>query len=186
MFAFYMAMLENEEDRETFAKIYERLRLPCYHVALKLTQNHEMAEDAVQNAFLAIIKHKDKIFDLPYQQQKSKAVIIAKNKAIDLVRMRKNHSYIPIDEAEDEELADGFDVSRIVECKESYECLIGCISSLPEKYKSVVEMRYVHDMGNQKIAKLLDITPKAVSMRLNRAKAMLRELLNEERGEING
>jgi RNA polymerase sigma-70 factor (ECF subfamily) len=179
-----MSMLENEEDRETFTKIYEQFRLPCYHVALKLTQNHEMAEDAVQNAFLAIIKHKDKIFDLPSEQQKSKVSIITKNKAIDLIRMEKIRNYTPIDEVEDDASVDDFDfdVSKIVEGQESYENLISCISSLPEKYKSVVEMRYVHDMSNQKIAKLLDITPKAVSMRLNRAKTMLQELLIK-RGE---
>jgi len=182
MVVFYLSMLDSDEDKKTFSAIYEKLRLPCFHIALKITQNRELAEDAVHNAFLAVIRHKDKIFNLPCGKQRSLIVIITKNKSIDLMRMEKTRTHIPVDDMEDI-IADGrFDVGKIYEDQKSYEALMDSISSLPEMYKTVFELRYVHELGNQEIAELLGITPKAVSMRISRAKTMLQEIIN--RGEI--
>jgi RNA polymerase sigma-70 factor (ECF subfamily) len=178
MLAFYLAMLESEEDKNSFTKLYEQFRFPCYHVALKITQSRELAEDAVHNAFIAVIKHKDEIFDLPCGKWKSKIVIITKNKAIDLIRAEKTRAYSPIDDMGDAASADGFDISSVIEDQEAYEYLINCIGSLPEIYISALEMRCVLDMSNQEISDYLGITPKAVSMRISRAKIMLKDLMN--------
>jgi RNA polymerase sigma-70 factor (ECF subfamily) len=180
MIAIYLSMLDTEEDKQTFTEIYEQLKLPCYHVALKITNNTAMAEDAVHNAFLAVIRHKEKIFQMTCGKRKSQIVIITKNKAIDILRNEKLHNHSLIDEADEAELAFDFDISRILETQELYEHLKNCIASLSERYKSVIELKYIHDMGNQEIAELLGITPKTVSMRISRAKAMLLEIMKKD------
>ena len=163
-------------DRLTITQIYEELRLISYHVALAVTKSHAMAEDAVHNAFLAVIKHREEIFALPYPKRKSRIIIIAKNKAIDLLRMQSKIDPIT-DEAE--EIPDNLNLCDIIEGQETYEHLINCISRLPEIYKCAFELRYVHDMSNQEIAEILGITSKTVSMRIARAKAMLQEMLKK-------
>ena len=159
-------------DKDKIADIYEELRLICYHVALAVTKDHAMADDAVHNAFLAVIKHRNEIFTLTQKKRRSKILIITKNKAIDLLRQVKPDS---LDEAE--EIADTLNLCDIIEEQESYEHLINCINNLPCLYKCAFELRYVHDLSNQEIAEILGITNKAVSTRIARAKLMLQKQL---------
>jgi RNA polymerase sigma-70 factor (ECF subfamily) len=173
MFYFYLSMLETENEKQTFAQIYEETRHACYHVAVSITKNAAMAEDAVHNAFLSVIENKEKIFSMPCGKRKSLIVIITKHKAIDLTRKKDNQF-----SSEEIEIADDFDLCDIFESQEGYAYLINCIKTLPEKYKTVFYLRYVKDMNNMEIAALLGITNKAVSTRLARAKQMLREMVN--------
>ena len=71
MWTFYLSMLDNEEDKITFERLYDRCRLKCYRVALKITNNHELAEDAIHNAFLAVIKQ----FNTDYRLSNGEFVI---------------------------------------------------------------------------------------------------------------
>ena len=179
-------MLDTDEDRLTFTQIYEDLRLFCYHAALAITKNPAMSEDAVHNAFLSVIKHKDKIFALSREKRKSQIVIIAKNKAIDLMRAQNKYAPPILDEHLGEvDAINEFDLSHILESREAFEHLIDCINSLPEIYKTAFELMYLHEMSNKEIAELLDISASGVSMRLARAKTMLREKLAEG-GGFNG
>ena len=176
MLVLYLSMLENEDDKLTFTEIYETLKQRCYHVALRITKNSNLAEDAVHEAFISVIKHKDSIFRLSCEKRASKIVIITKNKAIDIIRVENRHNHTPFN---DEIISPhNLDIGKIIEDSESYSHLLNCISKLPEKYKSVAEMRYVLDMNNVEIAELLGIKPQAVSMRINRAKIMLQDKLD--------
>lgn len=180
MLMFYLSMLDTVEEKLTFTEIYEQVKSTCLHVAIKITQDQAMAEDAVHNAFLAVIKHKDEIFNLPCGKRKSKIVIITKNKAIDLLRAEKKYVYASVDEIDDGKFTDDFDISSYIENQEAVENLISYITSLPEIYKSAFELRYVHEMNNIEIAELLNMTPKAVSTRISRAKVMLKELIEKD------
>lgn len=53
-------MLETEQERNRMTEIYEEHRHALLLYAVKLTKNQEMAEDAVHNAFISIIKEKEK------------------------------------------------------------------------------------------------------------------------------
>lgn len=51
------------------------------------------------------------------------------------------------------------------------------IKNLDEKYKSVLELKYVNEFSDDEIADFLNINKKNVQMRLYRAKIMLRKKL---------
>ena len=78
MLFMYLSMLETEDERFAFEKLYEKARHTCLHVALAITKNQAMAEDAIHNAFLYAIKNKEKIFALPCGKLKSYIVLITK------------------------------------------------------------------------------------------------------------
>jgi RNA polymerase sigma-70 factor (ECF subfamily) len=182
MLLFYLNMLDTEEEKLSFTDLYEQTRLMCFYVAMKITHNEAIAEDAVQNAFLSVIKHKDRILSMPCGKRRSQIVIITKNKAIDLMRSENLHPTKPIDETEKGEgIADNFDVSEYVVGQESAERLVNMIRTLPEIYKTAFELRYVHEKSNAEIAELLGISSKAVYMRISRARNMLQELVDKER-----
>ena len=179
MLTFYLSVIESEYEKTTFTEIYEESALAGYHIALKITKNHTMAEDAVHNGFLSVIKHKDGIFALSREKRKSKVLIIIKNKAIDIMRYENKRSHESLDDGVAIDTTNVFD---IIEYQESTDYLIKCLSNLPESYKTVFELRYVHDMSNLEIADLLDISNKSVSTRIARAKVMLQEQLNLNQG----
>ena len=177
MLYIYMPILETEAEKLTFAKMYEETRYTCLSVAMSITKNQALAEDAVHDAFISAIKNKEKFFPLPCGKRKSLIVIITKHKAIDLIRKKDNKNY---SEEDYEEITDNCDLYDILENQESYEYLINCIESLPEKYRIVFNLRYVEGMSNMEISSLLGIKNKAVSTRLARAKTMLREMIDKD------
>ncbi|MCL1842215.1 MAG: sigma-70 family RNA polymerase sigma factor [Defluviitaleaceae bacterium] len=177
MLYIYMSILETESEKLTFAKMYEETRHTCLSVAVSITNNQALAEDAVHDAFVSAIKYKEKFFSMPCGKRKSLIVIITKNKAIDLMRKKDNRNYSGENY---EEIADNYDLYDILENQESYAYLINCIGSLPEKYRVAFDLRYVEGMSNLEIASLLGITNKAVSTQLARAKIMLREMIDKD------
>lgn len=54
MLMIYLAMLEGEQDKLKMTELYEEFRYDCLHVALKITNNMAMSEDAVHNAILGV------------------------------------------------------------------------------------------------------------------------------------
>jgi RNA polymerase sigma-70 factor (ECF subfamily) len=176
MLSLYLSMLEDDEDKQIFSDIYYETRLACYHMAFSVTNNHEKAEDAVHNAFLAVIHQKEKIFALPRRKRKSYIVIMVKNKAIDLMRSKHERSKVELDET----IPDNLDLSESISKDEDYNNLLAAIKKLPEASRVAFEYKYVHDLSNQEIADILGISSKTVSKRIERAKEKLRQILNEE------
>jgi len=85
-----MTMLDDEKDKITLAEIYENYKTDMLRFAMSITGNKEMTEDAVHDAFLSIIKYKDKIFALSNQEKRAMVIIITKCRSIDLLRKKKH------------------------------------------------------------------------------------------------
>ena len=180
MFMIYLSMLETAAEKSTFEEIYENVRRKCYAVALKITRNQTMAEDALQDAFEVVIKNKTKVFDLTCEEYTPWIVVITKNKALDLLRAGNNRNTVPFNDEYSTATPNAPDVGKLIEDQEAYDHLRSCIAALPENYKAVMEMRYVLDLTNPEIAKILGITAQNVSMRINRGKTMLQEMLGKK------
>lgn len=85
----YLAALETEAERDRFQALYERYRGLMFHRAMLLLRNESDAEDAVHQAFLAILEHFEKISSIDCPKTRAYVVIIAESKAVDLLRARK-------------------------------------------------------------------------------------------------
>ena len=65
MLAILLAALESEADKQKFTDIYEQYHPQMEQTALRILKNQHDAEDAVQNAFMQIIRHFEKIDESP-------------------------------------------------------------------------------------------------------------------------
>lgn len=81
--------LNSENEREEMANIYETHRHAMYEVAFRITQNTQIAEDAVHNAFVSLMKHKDKYFSLDKDELQKVLAVIAMRKSYDLLRKNR-------------------------------------------------------------------------------------------------
>lgn len=60
-----------------------------YRVAYKILKKKHLAEDAVQEAFLSILDYTEKLRSMGKGQKEGFAVVVTRNKALDLLRKEK-------------------------------------------------------------------------------------------------
>lgn len=174
----YLSMLDTEEEKDKFTEIYQQYQHFCWYVAYQLLGDGHLAEDAVQDAFLALTKHLDKIEDVESQKTRKFLMTIVKSKAVDI--LRKQHGETSVDELLWEPADPEADMLGAYITKENYNHLISCILELDEAYRVIFEYKYVHELSDREIAQILDITPKLVNVRYFRARKQLQRMLEKE------
>ena len=168
MLAIYLAMLETEEDRRRFTRLFEAHEKKVCAVAFRVLGNRTQAEDAAQQTWLQLIKSWDRVSALPWRETEGSVVTVSKNCALDILRSESRTVAFP----EDWDPPAGED--------EEYRYLLSLIRSLPENYRRVLELKCVEERTNREIARRLHMSESAVSMRVLRGKAMLKERLEKE------
>lgn len=96
----YLSMLDNEQERKKMTDLYKEHKYVLLRYAIKITYNQSMAEDAVHNAFISIIEKKEKYLKLDCMYFRRSAVIIVRNKCIDILRKQKPFANKSIEELE--------------------------------------------------------------------------------------
>jgi len=66
-----------------------------------------------------------------------------------------------------------------------YQLLAEMIASLPDTYRTVLELRYGRDLSTGETAEQLHISRSSVSTRLNRAVALLRKRIKARLASLN-
>lgn len=172
--------IHSEQEEIICEKIYHKYLKLMLYVAYSVLKDYSLAEDAVQQSFLKIMEHLDKISDVNSNKTKGFIVILVKNTAIDMLRKLKNGSSVSMEDL-DLTLPDPGELplEQIVSA-ESYESILRLIDKLDHNYSSVLYLKYVYHYGDEEIAELLNITNQNVRVRLHRARIKLAALLKEE------
>jgi RNA polymerase sigma-70 factor (ECF subfamily) len=170
----------NDKERRIIEKIYEEHHHKCLCVALKYVKKKEIAEDLVGDTFVKIIEHKEKIFSLDCNLLPSYIVTIVKNKSKNYLKRQQRVSDTSYEELEETTESPAPSVEDQVFDKMALERLVSLVDTLDEDYRSVLIMRYIWDFSIKSIAETLDITQGNVKVRLHRAKAQLKKLLEKE------
>lgn len=176
MLIFFLSMLETDEDKNKFTLLYEKYRKLMFYIANQILKDDYLSEDAVEQTFVKIIEYLDNISDVDCHKTKSYIVIMIRNCAINLYRQRKNHPTVSLDD--DIELANDqpFEIDEM-------DVLTKAVVKLPVIYRDIYTLKYVQELSNQEIAKILDISESTVRKRLERAKEKIQQFLNEETNE---
>ena len=176
----FLIMLDSDEDRSKFVQLYHKYRYFLWYLARERLQDDHLAEDAVQETFLALTHHIDKVGCVESVATRNFLATIVKNKATDL--WRKRQGIMEEEEASPKQEAEvsGEDVLDQYLVKESYERILQAIQKLDEIYRVVFEFKYLHELSDREIADLLGVTPKVVNVRIFRARKKLQNLLREE------
>lgn len=172
MLQFYLSLLETPEEKRTFRAVYDRYYGKMSAVALKILEDPKLAEDAVHNAFLQVIKHFEKIYEIPRNKMQFWLVSIVKNEAITL--LRKQRKYVPLE---------GWETyAREAEADDTmgYERVVELIRAMPESYRRALEMKFLEERTDKEIARALGLTEGAVRGRIHRGRALLQARLLEE------
>lgn len=170
MLIFLLAALGSEEDRREFAVIYEQHHARLENAAMRILKNQTDAEDAVQNAFMQVIRHFEKISEISCKDLPFWLISIVKNEA--LMILRKSRNIVPLEDW------DGFEKS--ISDTSEYMALVELFRQLPETYRAVLEMKILIGYTDKEIASRLGISETAVSSRASRGRSLLRKLVEGE------
>jgi RNA polymerase sigma-70 factor (ECF subfamily) len=177
-----LAKLARNGDRAAFEELVGLYKDKIYHLAYRMLGNRQEAEDAVQETFLRVYMNLAR-YD---ETQKFSTWIfrIGTNLCIDRLRKKKpNYSLdaeMPEGEGNDwySALPSGDDTpeDQLI-LTETQQQIRKAIEGLPEKYKSVVILRYLQDLSLQEIGEVLDMPISTVKTRVHRGREFLRQKL---------
>ena len=85
----FLSAMEDNAEREKIEILYTTYKTWMWYLANSVLRDPQLAEDAVQEAFIALMRHLHKIEDPFEASTKSFLATIVKNKAIDILRKRQ-------------------------------------------------------------------------------------------------
>ena len=171
--------IESNENRDKATEIYSLYYGTMLYIARKVLLDSALAEDAVAEAFIRIIKNIDKIETVDCYQTRGFVVIIVRNIAIDMLRKHKRLQESPFEESV--LFSDYSDsVLDYVSSKEACQKIADCMSKLHESYSDILYLKIKLGCSNEEIAKTLGISRDNVKVRLSRARRALDTLLAKE------
>ena len=145
-----------------------------WYLARERLQDDHLAEDAVQETFLALTRHMDKVGSVESAATRNFLATIVKNKATDLLRKRQKIMEDEETSQKQEAEVSGEDLLNQYLAQESYERILHAIQKLDEIYRAVFEYKYLHELSDREIADLLGVTLKVVNVRIFRARKSCR------------
>ena len=154
-------------DRDELLALFDRYHNAVYRLALSFTRSVPDAEDITQDVFLKLL---DRTPMLQPGNEKAYLMQMCVNACRDL-RRNAWHSRRA-------ELCDD-----IVFTEPEESGLFEAVMALPQKLRVVVHLHYGEGYSGAEIAELLHCSPSAVSMRLHRARKLLRQKLEEDSHE---
>jgi RNA polymerase sigma-70 factor (ECF subfamily) len=155
-------------------------------VARRFLANEEDARDALQEAFLSAFRAIGAFQEDARISTWLHRIVV--NAALMKLRARRRKPEELIDDLLPTFQEDGHRENPGPAWKETSETMLqrqetralvrGCIDRLPESYRVVLLLRDIEELDTEETARLLDISPNAVKIRLHRARQALRTLLD--------
>ena len=132
-----------------------------FRVAFNMLGNVHDAEDATQETYLRYMKYEPELTDSEHERRWLLRVLV--NVCKDMGKKRAKHSVISIDE-----------LANLLEARDEETLgVMEKIMSLPEIYRTVMDLYYVEGVSGEEIAVLLSISYAAVRKRLQKGRKLL-------------
>ena len=180
MLVFYMSMIEDKPDQDKFTTIYEQYYPAMLKIANRVLQDQALAEDAVHETFLYILKILNHIEDPASLQTK---VLVRKSVyhiSLNFCRTGKKDRKVREVLESGKIMPDREEISAELERRESQTRLKQLILALPEEEQELLKLYYFARMRAEDLAKLLHISKKTVYNRLHAITKKLNEQMREE------
>lgn len=163
-------------DREAFNALVKQTYNKVHALALRLTGDEHDADDVVQEtyvrAYRGLARFREEAMFTTWLHR------ITANSASTFIGRRSRHRHRDLDDVID--IADysaDHNPELQAEASMTGRHLERALSVLPQRLRSVVELRDIHGLSHREIAEELDITESAAKVRLHRARHRLRDLL---------
>jgi RNA polymerase sigma-70 factor (ECF subfamily) len=168
-----------KNDKSAYAELFKHYQNYLFKLCFSYVQNEQQTLDLMQEIYIKLYNSINKFDDkYPFHPWLRK---IAVNACLNEKRKNK-HTTVPLNSSDEEyiledQLAAEADLQLEVERNELAILIKKHISSLPEKQRMVIVLRYYEDLSYEEIAELLSIPLGTVKTDLYRAKNALKQRL---------
>ena len=176
-----MAMEAATPTVETLVADHSRM---VFRIAYSILRNHHDAEDAAQECFLRVWKHKDRLHEV--SNAKTWLARIAWTAALDKRRSSRAMVSLSVvslsDEQSGAELAQSIPdlavaADQQLASAQMQQMLERLIAGLPEDLRNTLELSTIQELNSAEIAEVMKIPEGSVRTRLFRARKQLKEKL---------
>ncbi|MGV3630558.1 MAG: RNA polymerase sigma factor [Bacteroidota bacterium] len=171
-----------------FEEVYRKYNKLVFNLVLQYVQNQEDAQEITQDVFVKIyqalpdFKHESTVSTWIYR--------ISINTSLDFIKSRKRKkrrailtSFFHTDNNEIRHEAGHFDHPGVeLEQKEATQLIFKAINCLPDKQKTALILSKIEDKPQAEIARIMDLSTKAVESLIQRAKSNLVQNLDSREG----
>ena len=151
------------------------LKDKLFRLALRITLHREEAEDIVQDTLLKVWEKRDTWSQI--ESIEAYCITICRNLALDR-NSAARHSNLRLDEQMDAPPL-GTTPFEELNQREQIETTQRLMDSLPELWRSILQLRNVEGKRYDEIAQILSISESQVKVYLHRARTQLRQQMNE-------
>jgi RNA polymerase sigma factor (sigma-70 family) len=163
-------------DETALAELYDRFGRVAYGVALRILRDEKLAEDAVQEGFLAAWRNADRF--MPERAKASTWLLtLVHRRAVDLVRRENRRRAEP--------LTEGIEPTPAVSAEDNAwlrferERVQAALKRLPDQQREALELAYYGGFSQSELAERLGEPVGTIKSRMFTGLARLRELLAE-------
>jgi len=168
------------EEEAALAALVDEYASTLYRVAYSVLRNSSDAEDAVQETFLRVLRHRDSLGEV--RDHRVWLVRIVWNIVLDRKRRAKTRPETDdVTELAKVLPADGLTAEERAAAAQHHAHVLSCVEQLPEKEREVLMLSAFEDLSSVEIASVLGITESSVRSRLFRARNLMADLLNYTR-----
>ncbi|PIQ78423.1 hypothetical protein COV82_01010 [Candidatus Peregrinibacteria bacterium CG11_big_fil_rev_8_21_14_0_20_46_8] len=164
--------MNSSSTEQYFLKAYDDYSDAIFRYCYYRIGDRELAMDLMQDTFARTWNHVAEKGEI--ENIRAFLYRVAKNLIIDYIRKKRS---ISLEQLQESGFDPGEDKTDKMQDIFDGKVVLNVVDQLDEKYRDVVIMRYIDDLGPKEIAEILGIKENAVSVRLNRALEKLRTLL---------
>lgn len=172
--------LQTQAEEDALAALVTEYASTLYRVAFSVLRNPADAEDAVQEAFLRVLRHRDTLAEV--RDRRVWLIRIVWNIVLDRKRRAKTRP-----ETDDvAELArvlpsNGLSAEQVAAAAQHHAHVLECVEQLPTKEREVLLLSAFEELTSVEISTVLGITESSVRSRLFRARNLMAGLLDHAR-----
>jgi RNA polymerase sigma-70 factor (ECF subfamily) len=163
-------------DEVALGALYDRYGRVAYGVASRVLRDQALAEDAVQEAFLALWRSAD-----AYRRERAKPstwiLTLVHRRAVDLVRREGRRQAEPLDEAPE---ATGAAVPEEADLRDRRAAVQAALRQLPDDQRQALELAYYGGYTQSELAERLGVPLGTIKSRMFTGLTRLRELVPEQ------
>ena len=173
MVGFYLALIDEQSDKEKFMEIYNTYNIMMFKVAMSVLHNEALANETVQDCLLKIAVNITNFPAVKTKKAKAFVVIMVRNKALDNLELEHTDKIETIDESE----INSNDILNEILSDMGYKHIVQEILRLDIIYRDILALRLIYDYSIDEICSWLDISESTAKSRIYRGRKILKERL---------
>jgi RNA polymerase sigma factor (sigma-70 family) len=163
-------------DEDALGRLYDRFGRVAYGLALRVLRDERLAEDAVQDAFVAVWRQAAS-FRPERANARTWVLTFVHRRAVDLVRREERRRAEPL--APEIEPTAG-SAAEAAELRERREAVQRALAQLPEEQRRPIELAYYGGLSQSELADRLGEPLGTIKSRMFTGLKRLRELLERD------